>query len=279
MTRPACKVIEMFPLYPYWKTTSEVSPVSGYVAFLAKRAGWVFRLLLDLLIPPRCLSCRAVTTADGALCAACWDALTFLEGPACACCGLPFELDAGVEALCGACLADPPQFHRARAVLAYDRASRGMILGFKHADRTAAAPAFAAWMARSGRDLLADCDLIVPVPLHRWRLFRRRYNQAALLANAIGRIAGRRSCPDALKRLRHTPMQGSLGVRMRRQNIRGAIGAARPEQVRGRRVLLIDDVFTSGATVGECAKSLLAAGAVQVDVLTLARVVRPARIS
>ena len=170
----------------------------------------------------------------------------------------------------------PPAFDRARAVFRYDDASRGLVLGFKHADETHAAPAYGRWLARAGADLLTDADLVAPVPLHRWRLLYRRYNQAALLAHAVARQSGVRLAVDLLARRRHTPQQGRMSSLARRRNVRSAF-AVRPQwrqAVEGKRVLLIDDVLTTGATVEECARVLLRHGASGVDVVTLARVVR-----
>jgi len=233
------------------------------------------KALADLLIPPRCLLCAAPVPAGGGLCADCWGRLSFLGPPLCQRCGLPFEVE-GVEAsLCGSCLLSPPRFRRARSVVRYDRVAKDLVLGFKYADRTGRAPHFARWMARAGRDLLDQTDLIVPVPLHPWRLFRRGYNQAALLANGLARETGLPCCPDALSRVRNTVRQGHLGRLDRRANLQGVIRIARPAAVAGRQILLIDDVLTTGATVEECAQVLLAGGAAAVDVLTLARVVRP----
>lgn len=229
---------------------------------------------IDVLIPPRCLSCGGLAEGQGTLCPACWDAITFLGPPACLRCGLPFDVDAGGAAICGRCLLDPPRYRRARAVFRYDGASKGLVLGFKHADRIGRAPSFARWMARAGAELLAEADLIVPVPLHRWRLFHRRYNQSALLANGLADLSGVPCCPDALIRVRHTPKQGSMGRRHRRANLHGAIHLKRAGKVEGRHVLLIDDVLTSGATVEECVRILQGGGASAVDVLTLARVIR-----
>lgn len=232
------------------------------------------RFLFDILIPQRCFLCGTPVPRDGGLCPVCWSRITFLGSPQCLRCGLPFELEIGPATLCGACIADPPGFHRARSVFRYDGASRDLVLGFKHGDRTGRAPLFARWMARAGADLLPGTDVIVPVPLHPLRLFLRRYNQSALLANALSRQTGIRCCPDALIRVRHTPTQGGFGRRGRRANLQGVIRARRPDAIAGRNILLIDDVFTTGATVGECARALRAAGAGSVDVLTLARVVR-----
>ncbi|HEY0832814.1 MAG TPA: ComF family protein [Azospirillum sp.] len=232
---------------------------------------------LNALLPPRCLSCGRPVDRQGGLCPSCWGGLTFITAPFCACCGLPFAFTEGdgESMVCGACMAAPPAFARARSVLVYDDASRPLVLGFKHGDRTHAAVAYGAWMARVGADLLADADLLAPVPLHRWRLFRRRYNQAALLAQAAGRVAGRPVVADLLVRRRATPSQGGLDRGGRQKNVAGAFRLKRGKaEVAGKRVVLVDDVLTTGATLTECAKVLRRAGAARVDVLTLARVVR-----
>ncbi|WP_096700691.1 ComF family protein [Magnetospirillum sp. 15-1] len=234
------------------------------------------RLVIDALLPPLCLSCQTEVAEPGSLCPKCWSAMVFLGDPACSCCGLPFELDPGEGAVCGACARRTPRFSRARAVLRYDDASKALILRFKHADRLEGVGAFARWMARAGGTMLTEADLLVPVPLHRWRLLSRRYNQAALLAVAIGRLSGVAVEPGMLIRARRTPPQGHLGHDARARNVAGAFKVAegRRSRLDGRRVVLVDDVMTSGATVDECARALLKAGAVAVDVLTLGRVVR-----
>jgi ComF family protein len=241
--------------------------------------GRVLHGALDLVLPPRCLGCGSAVEAPGRLCAACWRTLTFLGPPQCRHCGYPLPHALPAEPLCGACAADPPGYHRARAALRYDDGSRGLILAFKHADRTDTAPAFGRWLARAGAELLADADLIAPVPLHRWRLLKRGYNQAAVLARALARESALPLVPDLLQRRRATPSQQGLSAQARLANVTPASFRPHPWQRRrlaGRRVLLVDDVMTTGATVGACAEVLLAAGAAQVDVLTLARVVRDA---
>ncbi len=234
--------------------------------------------LVDSMLPPRCINCRALVDRETALCTDCWPLVDFLAPPVCLCCGFPFEYDPGpADTLCAACTARRPVFDRARAVLVYGELSRRLVLDFKHGDRTWPAPAFGRWLARAGAELVAEADLAVPVPLHRSRLYARRYNQAAMMALALGRETGLAVQPDLLTRRRPTPSQGRLSPSARRRNVRGAF-AVRPgcaASAEARRVLLIDDVLTTGATAEECARTLLRAGAAAVDVLTLARVVRP----
>lgn len=235
------------------------------------------RTVIDGLLPPRCLGCGAGVERQGTLCADCWKALTLLGPPCCACCGYPFPYVAEEHALCAACSRQHPAFDAVRSVFRYDDASRDLILRFKHSDETHGAAFFGVWLARSGAEIAARADLVTPVPLHRWRLLARRYNQAALLASALAKATDRPLAVDLLLRRRHTPSQGRLSALARRRNVRGAF-TLRPrwaDRVPGRRVLLVDDVFTTGATVEECARVLRRAGAAGVDVVTLARVVRP----
>jgi ComF family protein len=244
---------------------------------LTVRLNSAARIALNAVLPPRCLGCGVGVEHTGALCASCWEGIDFLAPPLCRSCGFPFELDPGEAPLCGACRRRPPVFDRARAVFAYNDGSRDLLLGFKHADRTEGAPAFAAWMARAGAELVGEADAIVPVPLHRWGLFRRRYNQAALLARPLGRVTGLPVRPDLLVRRRRTASQGAFSPAGRRRNVAGAFAVRRgaEEHISGKRLLLVDDVLTTGATVEACARGLRRAGAAGVDILTLARVVRP----
>ena len=243
---------------------------------LAWRAG---RALLDLLLPPHCPACDAPVGAPGLLCADCFRQTGFITEPFCARCGVPFANAAlgGAEQLCPGCRAATPVFHRARAALRYDAQGRRLILPFKHADRTELTAVLAPHMARAGAVLLREADLLVPVPLHRGRLFLRRYNQAALLAKAVGRIAGRPCLLDALVRQRATASLGDKSATERAAEVAGAF-AVRPSRmgrVSGKHVPLVDDVMTSGATANACATVLLAGGAASVDVLAAARVPDP----
>ena len=247
-------------------------------AEFSKTARRVWRTLLDFVYPPLCLACRAPVAEPHNLCAACWNGISFLDGPNCAHCGLPFEIDPGPGTLCAGCHAHPPAFDRACSVMRYDEASKGPILALKRADRLDIAPAFARWLARSGAGLLAEAETIVPVPLHRTRLWQRRFNQSALLAAGLSRLSGVPADPLALTRIRPTKSQGAMpSAKARRRNVRGAfrVAANRVEAVNSRNVLLVDDVYTTGATLDACAKALKEAGAERVLALTLARVVRP----
>ena len=240
------------------------------------------RAMLDAVLPPLCLGCNEIVEAPGALCAPCWQGFSFISAPHCACCGTPFAEDLGDEALCAGCLLRRPRYRRARAALVYDDQSRRLVLPFKHGDRTDIARACGGWMARAGADLVASADLVAPVPLHWRRLLVRRYNQAALLARIVVRTAAPRIelhlAPDLLRRRRWTGSQAGLKAKERRRNVREAfdIHPKWQPQVAGKTVLLVDDVLTTGATVEACTRALERAGAKGVDVLTLARVVRPA---
>jgi ComF family protein len=236
------------------------------------------RRALDFVFPPLCAACRTPIVEAHNLCAACWARIAFLSDPVCFICGFPFEYDEGLETLCAACRQHAPAFDRARALMRYDEASRDSILALKRADRLDLVPAFARWVRQAGRQLLSEADLIVPVPLHRWRLWHRRFNQSALVARALGRLAGKPVDCLLLRRARATPSQGEMpSASARRRNVQGAfrVGGRHAQAVRGKIVLLIDDVFTTGATIEACARALKRAGARRVLVLTLARVVRP----
>ncbi len=236
-------------------------------------------MCLDFLLPPRCLVCGVCVAMPGVLCSTCWENVSFLAPPWCERCGAPFELGRGEgarkeEYLCPSCLVAPPPWQRGRSAFLYEESGKALVLKFKHGDRTDLTHVFAEWLKRVGSELLAEADLIVPVPLHRWRLFFRLYNQSALLSLSLGKKAQVPVAPRALERIRSTVSQGHLGRAARARNVRGAFCLSRTGQtlVENKRVLLIDDVLTSGATLSACTRTLLAGGARSVDVLTLARV-------
>ena len=230
------------------------------------------RGLLDLLLPIRDFDGEVALTSG--LPAGTWSRITFLEDPCCDGCGSPWEFDPGPGVRCAACEARPRAFDRARAACLYDETSRDLILKLKHADRTDVAGLMARWLSRAARPLLQEAEILVPVPLHRWRLLRRRYNQAAEIARPLARAWGLTFLPDALERVRDTDTQGGKSASGRRRNVAGAFSV--PPRLRdrlaGRRVLLVDDVLTTGATAHACARALKAAGAAAVDVAVIAKV-------
>lgn len=231
--------------------------------------------LLDLLLPPRCPSCRTIVPEDGRFCAPCWSALRFLTAPMCACCGLPFAYDGGEGAVCGACAQrQPASFDSARAALAYNDASAGIVLGLKHGDRSGLARVMAGMMVRAAQPALAEGPILVPVPLHPRRLRKRRFNQSANLARALGALAGAPVMTAALERIRDTPPSQGMTRQQRSQNVRGAIRVpeAARRRIAGAHLLVVDDVMTTGATVEACARALRRAGAARIDIVTFARV-------
>lgn len=231
--------------------------------------------ILQAILPARCPLTGDVVEMPGLISAAAWGQLDFIVAPLCVCCGLRFDIPVDGDTLCPNCVAAAPAFDRARAVLAYDDASRDMVLAFKHADQTHLVKTFGPWLVRVGAEMLVAADMIVPVPLHRWRLLRRRYNQAGLIAQDLAKRAGVPYRPDILVRGRSTPSQGHLTRAQRFENVSGAFQV--PEklkgQLAGKHIVLVDDVFTTGATVEACAHVLKRAGAASVSVLTLARVI------
>lgn len=233
----------------------------------------LFQDMIDTILPPRCVVSGDVVEGDGALSAETWASLSFINAPYCEVCGLPFEVEVKEETLCVECLENPPDYDCARSCVVYGDTSRKMILKYKHGDHVNIAHSFTPWMKVAGKDFWDNCDYIIPVPLHYWRLVGRRYNQAAVLANILSKKTDIAWLHDTLKRNRATVIQGHMDAVNRLKNVRNAF-EVKGTRLQGKNVVLIDDVFTTGATVNECAKALRRAGVKRIDVLTVARVVR-----
>jgi ComF family protein len=233
------------------------------------------REAVDFALPPRCPACGTITPEPHRFCLACWQSLAFLGEPCCVRCGLPFAYG-GEGRECGRCLAEPPRFDRLRAAVAYGDVARTVALKLKYSGRPGVAETLARFMRRHLADVGGGLDaLLVPVPLHRWRIWKRGYNQAALIAAALSRVSGAPHAPDILRRTRATPSLKGLGRGERALAVRGAFKVNEEGRARlaGRHVVLVDDVFTSGATASACTLALRRAGAASVAVLCWARVV------
>ncbi len=246
-------------------------------ALITRPIGGLLRIataMATIVVPAGCIGCNRPAAASGGLCAACWHQLRLIEKPYCRVLGSPFAVDIGDEILCAGAIAEPPVFERLRAVAIYQDLAVRLVSDLKFADRTDLAPWLARWMIRAGAELVNDCDVVVPVPLHRSRLLLRRFNQSAELARAIARQAKVKFAPQYLTRTRRTRRQIGLGANERRRNLAGAFCVADGEKanVAGKRVLLIDDVYTTGATASAATRAMLRAGAAAVDVVVFAKV-------
>lgn len=228
------------------------------------------RFVADFALPPRCPGCGGVTGEDHLFCADCWCRLRFLAPPWCAACNRPFVYDRGAAARCARCLADPPRHAGIYAAVAYGEIARTVALRLKYGGRTALAETVGRQMARL---LPPGTDLLIPVPLHRWRLWARGFNQAALIASAITRACGVPHDPLLLRRIRATPPLRAMGAKARARTVAGVFRVVDPQaRLRGKSVVLVDDIYTSGATTDGCVRALLRAGAAQVAILCWARV-------
>lgn len=237
----------------------------------------MLRRALNTLLPNRCLRCEVILSSEPGLCSECWANIQFITAPYCNQCGLPLEIDLGKGAICGACAQAQNHFSHIQSVFVYDDRSKDLVLKFKHGDAHHGAPVYAQWMVQAQNDLLDSDSLLVPVPLHWTRLFRRCYNQSQILAKEISALRPNlHFIPDMLQRTRATASQGQLSKDQRYRNISGSINVhpRKKTLIKGKRIVLIDDVMTSGATMNVCAKALLKAGATEVSGLTLGRVTR-----
>ncbi len=229
----------------------------------------VLQPAIDYALPPRCPGCGAIVGEDFAFCLSCWNSMALLAEPCCARCGVPFPHDMGAGAECGACMADPPPWDSARAVLAYGDVARTVALRLKYGRRIGLARLIARQMLRHVGE---EAALIVPVPLHRWRLWHRGFNQSALIADHLGRLTGWPVEKRALRRVKRTAPLRGMNPKARAKAVRGAFALADATAIMGRRVLLIDDVHTSGATAAACARVLKRGGAGEIRLLCWARV-------
>jgi ComF family protein len=232
-------------------------------------------IVLDWLLPPLCPATGQDVDVHGTVAAEYWASLRFIRKPCCGRCALPFPHDIGGSSenlICAGCLDNPPEYRHGRAALVYDDASRKLILRFKHGDQLQAIRTLVPWLLEAGADVLKEADVVMPVPLHRWRLLRRGYNQSALLAQRLGKPVQL----DNLQRIKSTPPQGHLKRNERAANVKGAFRVKNHPAILGKTILLVDDVFTTGATLNACARALLDAGAANVDVLAIARVTKEA---
>jgi ComF family protein len=264
---------------------AEIAPQRSLTAHMRAAAGairsmcgQIGKLALDIALPTLCIACREPVDGEG-VCAACWGKLSFIERPYCPKLGIPFVYDPGPELLSMEAIANPPAYARARAAVRYDDIARTLVHALKYQDRTDLAPIMGRWMARAGRELLDGADALVPVPLHWQRSFSRRFNQSGALAAAIARQSGVKLRTDALLRVRATEQQVGLSRSQRARNVQGAfeIPRERLSDVQERRIVLVDDVLTTGATLDACARALLRAKAAEVSVLVFARVVEGPR--
>ncbi len=225
---------------------------------------------LELLYPPQCVACETATATPHSLCVACWNAMPLISKPYCERLGTPFQVDFGMGMLSPAAIADPPRFDRARAVAGHRDTARDLVSRLKYGERLDLAILMAKMMKQAGRDLLVEADVLIPVPMHPLRLWRRRYNQAALLAHALGKETGVPVSLEVLRRVRHTRAQVGLRRSERQTNLVGAflVPAEHRPIIAGRHVVVIDDVRTTGSTLNACAHILRKAGATRIDVLT-----------
>jgi ComF family protein len=254
--------------------SQDARPAPGWTSRFARSLRAAAGSLTDAIIPPVCLGCHTPLATHDALCAPCWSAIDFIRAPLCDRLGIPLGFDTGCVMISAAANADPPDYDRARAVAIFSGTMQRLVHGFKYSDRHEARRLFGRWLHTAGLNLIADADLIIPIPLNRWRLLHRRYNQSAILAGELARACGKPIAYEALRRVKHTPSQVGMTRAERNQNVSGAFKVAPSQRaaIANRHILLIDDVITTGSTGNAAARALKSAGARHVDILALALV-------
>lgn len=259
---------------------SDVDGRGRALAWLGRTISSTLHRIADIVVPPVCLACQRPLASLDALCADCWRQVRFIRPPLCDRLGIPMPYDTGGTIVSAGALAHPPDWDRARAAAHFEHVVRDLVHKLKYQDRHDPCRLLARWMANAGADILREADVLLPVPLHRWRLVSRKFNQAALLAHEVARLTGVPCDPLVLTRRKATPSQVGLTAAERQRNLSGAFAVAKGvrERIADKRVVLIDDVITTGSTMGACARVLKRAGAAQVDVLAVAMVTDETRI-
>lgn len=253
---------------------------ASFVQIAKYKISSIKNVILDVLFPPKCIICGKIISQDGCLCFTCWGKIDFITFPYCSCCGVPFSYEIEEDLICGKCILKKPKYDKAVAVFVYNKYSNDIIHKFKYNDCSYAAKTLSNWMVREGKKLISDTDLIIPVPLHKLRLMTRFYNQAALLAKFISKNTKIKCDFKSLKRVKNTKQQFGLTLKQRAKNVRNAffIPEQFKENIKGKNILLVDDVMTTGATINACSYVLKKAGAKKVYVLTLGRTVKEEEI-
>lgn len=263
------------PLHPVFRSDELSASARSVAGRILPHVAAIGGRLADLLYPPICAGCGIRNGNHRALCPSCWSSMRFIERPYCEVLGLPFSHDPGQGMLSAQAIADPPVFDRLRSVALYEGVARQLVQSLKYRDRTELAAMMALWMVRAGGEHLRGCDAILPVPLHPSRFLARRFNQSAELSRQMAALAGRPHLSGALVRRKRTARQVGLSARARQENVRAAFRVAegREDEIFGKRLVLVDDVFTTGATVSSAVRALKRAGAAEVTVLTFAMAV------
>lgn len=231
-----------------------------------------YNVIINTIFPPSCIACKATTRDVGTLCATCWNHINFITPPFCPKCSAPLEQYSDHDMVCGACMASPPPYNTARALMHYDKHSKPIITQLKYNDKTHFSKYIAEWLYPRFKSLIDPSDFIIPVPLHPKRLRMRRYNQSALIAKHLTeKTQNAQFAADALIRTKNAPPQTNLTYKQRIKNLHHSFECSKRDDIKNKVILLIDDVITTGTTVSQCSKTLLEAGAKEVNILALAK--------